>query len=385
MNIITRKIQILINQENIKEVFEKLYNWQEITFRAYNYTATHLYFLENTKEFFYLNDDFKLDLSKKSEAKPDGILNTSKQNTTYQLLSSKFKGGDIPTNILTSINSEVASTFSKERKEYFSGKRSLRTYKRNVPIPFSKTEMRNFEEIVDDKGNINYGFTLFGFQFKTFFGKDLSNNRSLFEKCLREEYSFGGSKLLLDGSKIFLLLNIQFESSEKQLDPNKIATASLEYNCPIRVNIGKKKFEIGSNTYIKKRMGIKGAIRRIQKELKYAKGGHGRNKKLQKLEDFKKMESEVVKNALHKYSKELINLCLKNNVGKLILASDSEFEKSIEAKIKELQKNDSLSYAEKQHLIEEAKITISTWSYLGLINMISYKAKIHGIEVELNK
>lgn len=384
MNIITRKIQIIITQENVKEVFEKLYKWQEITFRAYNYTATHLYFLENTKEFFYLNDDFKLDLSKKSEAKPDGILNTSKQNTTYQLLSSKFKG-DIPTNILTNINSEVTSTFSKERKEYFSGKRSLRTYKRNVPIPFSKTEMRNFEKIVDKKGNINYEFSMFGLQFQTFFGKDLSGNRSLFEKCLNEEYQFGGSKLFLDGSKIYLLLNIQFESTDNNLDPNKVATASLDYNCPISLSIGKNKFNIGSNTYIKKRMGIKGSIRRIQKELKYAQGGHGRKKKLQKLEDFKKAEKDVVKSSLHKYSRELINICLKNNVGKLILSSDSEFDKSIEAKIQEVKKNDSLSYAEKQHLIDEAKIIISTWSYLGLINLITYKANLHGIEIEFNK
>lgn len=384
MNIITRKIQIIITQENVKEVFEKLYKWQEITFRAYNYTATHLYFLENTKEFFYLNDDFKLDLSKKSEAKPDGILNTSKQNTTYQLLSSKFKG-DIPTNILTNINSEVTSTFSKERKEYFSGKRSLRTYKRNVPIPFSKTEMRNFEKIVDKKGNINYEFSMFGLQFQTFFGKGLSGNRSLFEKCLNEEYQFGGSKLFLDGSKIYLLLNIQFESTDNNLDPNKVATASLDYNCPISLSIGKNKFNIGSNTYIKKRMGIKGSIRRIQKELKYAQGGHGRKKKLQKLEDFKKAEKDVVKSSLHKYSRELINICLKNNVGKLILSSDSEFDKSIEAKIQEVKKNDSLSYAEKQHLIDEAKIIISTWSYLGLINLITYKANLHGIEIEFNK
>lgn len=382
MNTITRKIQILINQDNVKEVFEKLYQWQEITFRAYNYTATHLYFQENIKEFFYINDDFKLELAKRGENKPAGILNTSKQNSTYQLLSSKFKG-DIPTDILSNINARLIGAFNSERKEYFSGKRSLRTYKRDVPIPFSKTSLINITPEIDEKGNTNYSFKLFGFNFKTFFGKDLSGNQVIFERCLSGEYSFAGSSLQLSGKKIFLLLSIQFENKEIELNPNKIATAKLDFNVPIILSIGKKKYEVGTkDSYVYHRLAIKGAMNRLQKSLTYTTGGKGRSKKLQKLNDFKNKEKNYINTILHTYSKKLIELCVQNKVGQLILEPQIEEIKNIETRIKEIQNDENLSYKEKKELIERSKFIISNWSYYGLTEKIKYKAQIVGIEVK---
>lgn len=381
INTITRKIQILIDQENVKEVYKKLYEWQEITFRAYNYTASHLYFQENIKEFFYINDDVKLDLSKRTEEKPEGILNTSRTNTTYRLLSSKFKG-DIPADILTNINSRLAKTFNAERKEYFSGKRSLRTYKRNVPIPFSKTSLIRIEPFENEKGKINYTFQLFGINFKTQFGKDLSGNQLIFERCLSGEYSFAGSSLLLDDKKIYLLLSVQFESKAVELDPEKTAIAKLDFNVPIILTIGKKKYEIGTKEgYVYRRLAIQGARHRLQKSLFYAKGGKGRKKKLHKLEDFENKERDFVQTILHSYSKKMIDLCLKNKVGKLILDPQNEETKKLEARIKEIKQDENLTKMEKRDLIEKSKFVISNWSYYGLTEKIKYKAKIVGIEV----
>ena len=89
MNTITRKIQLLINDDDYKAVYKKLYDWQEITFRAANYIATHLYIQENLSEFLYFTEDFKLNLSNKIDKNDqEGVLNTSRQNSTCLLYTS---------------------------------------------------------------------------------------------------------------------------------------------------------------------------------------------------------------------------------------------------------------------------------------------------------
>lgn len=52
--ILTRKIQLLINlpAEEKKEVWEKLYRYQNRCFRAANLIASHLYVQEMIKDFF---------------------------------------------------------------------------------------------------------------------------------------------------------------------------------------------------------------------------------------------------------------------------------------------------------------------------------------------
>ncbi|WP_159479836.1 hypothetical protein [Chryseobacterium sp. 18068] len=382
MNTITRKIQLLINdQDHVKEVFETLFKWQEIVFRSYNYTATHLYIQENLKEFFYMNEEFRISLTKKSELN-EGILNTSKQNTTYQLLSSKFKG-DIPMDIIACVNQRIVATFNKERLNYFSGKSSLRTYKRTVPIPFSKTSMLDFKESIDNNKNVNYTFSLFGLHFKTFFGKDSSNNREIFEKALAGDYKFGGSSIIIEGKKIFLLATIQFESIKQNThDSNKIAYAYLSFNNPIVVKIGKKIFEIGTKDgYLHRRIAIRAGKRRLQKNLTDTKGGKGRIHKFKALEQFESKEKDYINTVLHTYSKNLMELCRKNNIGKLILENQSEEIKSIESRIKEIKNNLTLTNIEKRNLIENSKFVISNWSYYGLLEKIIYKSKIYGIEV----
>lgn len=118
------------------------------------------------------------------------------------------------------------------------------------------------------------------------------------------------------------------------------------------------------------------------KEFKiYAKGGKGRKKKLHKLEDFESKERNFVQTILHSYSKKMIDLCLKNKVGKLVLDPQNEETKKLEARIKEIKQDENLTKMEKRDLIEKSKFVISNWSYYGLTEKIKYKAKIVGIEV----
>lgn len=382
MNTITRKIELRIDQENYKEVYETLYKWNEITFRAYNYVATHLYVQYSMGEFFYLQDDFKTKFVDRAKDE-EGVLTTSKRNTTYQFLSQTYKG-QIPSAILNGINNTIVSTFSKEQKEYFSGKRSLRTYKKGVPIPLPAQQIRNIQLTEDEK---NYTFNLFKMNFRTNFGRDLSGNKLIFERSLDGgDYKLCDSSLQIKGTKIFLLAVFQFESEKKQLNPKKSAFVRLGVNNPMVVTIGKKTYNIGTKEeFLHRRLQIQAGRRRLQAALKYNTGGKGRAKKLKTLENWEEIEKNYVSTKLHTYSKELIKLCLDNKIGNIVILNQDEEFTSFEEQRKTILSNTELSPKEKKELIAEKEFVIRNWSYYSLNTKIEYKAKIEGIKVEQAK
>ena len=136
--IITRKIQLLIDSEDpevVKQMKAQLYQWQRICFKAANMIISHQFIQEQVKDFFYLTEDIKLKLAdqKKDE---DGILTLSKEGATYHVLANHFKG-QVPMNMMGNLNHSLLAYFNKEKAAYWKGEKSLRNYKKNIPIPFS--------------------------------------------------------------------------------------------------------------------------------------------------------------------------------------------------------------------------------------------------------
>ena len=133
---LTRKIQLLIDlptSEERKEAMDKLYLWRNRCYRAANLIVSHLYVQEMVEDFFYLTEEIKYKLvdQKKDE---QGILNRSRINCTYRMISDRFKG-EIPTNILTNLNSTILSSFKKNRQEYWCGERSINNFRRDMAFP----------------------------------------------------------------------------------------------------------------------------------------------------------------------------------------------------------------------------------------------------------
>ncbi|MGV4459920.1 hypothetical protein ACQ1Q5_00125 [Ornithobacterium rhinotracheale] len=118
---------------------------------------------------------------------------------------SELYKGQIPTNILNSVNSLVISTYSKERKEYYKGTKSLRNYKKGMPIPFGSSQIKNLKE-----NDGNYEFDLFGIKFKTYFGRDLSGNKSFFDKALIGKYKLCDSSIQIENKKILYVVKLKF-------------------------------------------------------------------------------------------------------------------------------------------------------------------------------
>jgi IS605 OrfB family transposase len=358
-NTITRKMQLDVDyepkSEEMKNTWHKLYEWQYIVHKAANLISTHNFIQDNIKNFIYLTEEVKVKLADSSKDE-EGILNTSKMNSTYRVLSETFKGR-IPTNILTALNSTITKTYNKEKRDYFLGNKSLRSYRKDVPIPFQSSNIRDFSW---DEERKLYAFTLNGLPFKIWLGRDRSFNKVIIERILSGEYKFCDSSLQIKGGKLFLLMTVSFETVKKELIPKRKINARLGFETPIIASYRKTEYNIGTKEeYLYRRLQIQGGLRRAQVAAKYNSGGRGRKKKIQSIERFKEKEINYVSTKMHQYSSMLIKFALNNKASIINLVNlDSVKEQT-----------------------SEQEFLLRNWSYHGLIEKIKYKARMHGIEV----
>ena len=378
--IITRKIQLLFDVECKEQFIEELIKWKEYQYivrKASNLISSHAFIQDNITDFVYLTEDVKLKLAN-IEKDPSGILTTSKQNSTYQMLSNRFKG-KIPMSIMTCLNSTISKTYSEEKMDVMVGKKSVRSYRNDVPIPISARDILSKVNKFDDG---NYSIGMFDTKFKTFFGRDKSNNKSILDKAINglDNYKLCDSSIQMEikGKKIktFLLAVVSFPKKTNVVNSDKEIHCILDPNYPIII---KSKYEIKIGTFddfLVPRIYIQKKINELQKALKYQSGGKGRANKLQALERFKQKEINFIKTKMHVYSRHLIDYCINNNIGKIYLDNMQE--------IVDL-KDDVLEQVSSEEDAKKTTNLIRNWSYYGLAEFIVYKATMNGIEVVIPK
>ncbi|MEH3112560.1 hypothetical protein [Pedobacter terrae] len=356
--VITRKIQLLIDSEDkeeVKKMKDQLYNWQWITYRSANMIMSHHFVQEQVKDFFYLTEGVKLKIADEKKEQ-NGILKSSRQNTTYRLLSNHFKG-QIPTNILSNLNNTLISYFNKEKSAYWKGEKSLRNYKKNIPMPFEASVISKFVYTSDKR---NFSFKLFKIPLRTYLGKDRSDKKVMLEKIMNGTLKLCVSNIQLNKGKIFLLAAIQVDKEQHKLDTSIIAEASLGIEHPINVKIGQHEHIIGTKEeFLHRRLAIQSAIYRVQKAVKFNRGGHGSKRKRKSLVDYQHQEKRYVEYKLHVYSRMLIDICVKHQAATLLLINQEQKE--------EIAKNDAF--------------LLQNWSYYTLKDKIAYKAAKAGIQV----
>lgn len=361
--IITRKIQIFVSEkdaERKKEYIHQLYSWRDLVRKGANTIVSHKFTQENIKDFVYLNDEAKKrfyvqDILKEGKG-------MSEQNTTYRVLAAMMKG-KMPADIYSCLNQAVVNAFKETKGDLYTGKTSLRSYRNNIPIPFSAKSIVNLNWNQDDK---RFYFILFDIPFGTALGRDASNNRVIIERILNGEYQMRSSSIQIDDrkKKMYLLLCVDIHIKEEKINPEKTMYAFLGvFNpivCSTDVNAEKRVYEIGTEEeFNHRRRQIQEAVKRCQINNRYSVGGKGRKKKTQAIDRFREKERNYVDTKLHTYSRMLIDLCIKHECGKLVLMRQKE----------------------REEMAKDESIVLRNWGYHGLKTKIDYKCKMYGIEL----
>ncbi len=274
------------------------------------------------------------------------------------------------------------------------GRVSLPTYKKDFPVIVAPVYVRMQEENLESK-NKSYGFYHEYKSYNELYDALKSGSPDIYwEFCIgmtfkvrvgnpykaafiRDEllhlfegvYKPVGSQLSINKKgKIILSLGLEVPNKEAKLDEN--VTVGIDIGlakpvvCAINNDFYKRKIIGDYDTFTKNRLRLEYQKRGIQKSLKYAKGGHGRNKKLRKLNDIRDRERRFVHTMNHKFSTEAVNFAIKNHAKYINIEDLSDFGKSKGGEVK-----------------EEHKFILRNWSYFELQQMIEYKASAYGIKV----
>lgn len=375
--IITRKIQVYVYDEDVdqkKNFIHTLYEWRDLTRRAANTIVAHKFVQQNIKDFIYIKDEMQDKFYVKDLLKEGKGM--SEQNVTYKVCSEMCKG-KMPSDIYSCLNQAVANTFKETLPDMLRGIASVRSYKNNIPIPFSKDALSNIHWNAEDK---RFYFTLFGIPFACALGRDRSNNEAVINRCISGEYKMCSSSLQIDDrkKKMYLLLCCDIPKKEVKLKEGKKMYAYLGWFNPIvctteviaknDYDSGMKVYEIGTEEeFNHRRRQIQDAVRRCMINARYSAGGRGR-KKMQSVERWHEKENHYVDTKLHTYSRMLVDLAVKHQCSEIVLMKETPRE----------------IFAKEEN--ENGRpLVLRNWSYYSLKSKIEYKSKMVGIKLTIEK
>jgi len=424
MPIITRKIELKLcteglSEEERKKQWDLLYHINDNLYRSANNISSKLYLDEHVsslvrlkhKEYKELLKDLakakkKKNLDDDAIAEMENRLKDYEHEMTEQELaickyademSSLTLAYGLSTElelkiyaqILTQIQSKVHKDFQNDQKEVREGKRSIRTYKKGMPIPFpwndtiklEAVKKNNTEERENKSRRDNEEFDFYlnwynGMRFRLHFGKDRSNNYQIVKRCFKlDEYCTDNYQLktssiqLVSKNKktdLYLLLVVDIPQEKHSLNNQIVVGVDLGINVPayVATNVTEDRKAIGNREhFLNVRMAIKRKFVSLQR-LQGTAEGRGRKKKLEPLERLREKERNWVHTQNHLFSRDVVNFAIHVKAATIQMEDLSGYGKDDEGNVE-----------------EDKKFLLGKWSYFELQTMIEQKSLKAGIKV----
>jgi len=367
LSLITRKIKLIAVGETSKDKTA-----------SYNYVkriASDLTQVGNEVIRLHVCNQYELDKLKSSMniSKGDAIkifeeqIGTSVQNSGYQMLT-KFPY--ISSDIRTNFNQKIFKTIKENFHDIMNGKMSIPSFRKtSISIPFSGVKAGECVLFVDgDEHMFNFPLSSSersihkGIKFKLHYGRDRSGNEKIVNRILSGEYKMNTSSIQIKDDDFYLLLTCTIPvSSSNTKDPNKVMGIDLGINRPVSIYIdGEKRqpsqIQLGEKIQ-SERMRFYKQRRAIQQSMKFAKGGHGRKRKMLGMEKLREKESNWVTLMNHNISKGVIDAAQKHNVGIIKMEDLTGITTN------------------------KTDYFLKSWAHYQLQTDIEYKAKMVGIQI----
>ena len=286
----------------------------------------------------------------------------------YRKISEEFK--HLNTSILSACQQMVEKRMKTDKKDIFTGNKSIPNYNNTLPIEIPKN---NIYLEYDDSGKWSVELGLLSKSYKSklqlkqgklpfaLIVKD-KKTKAILENCFDKTYTICGSKLKYDkrANKYYLMLSYQFESTKKTLDKSNICMVHLDVDNAVvctttnnskplvikggEIDVFRAKHEARKQSILKQRVTCgAGSV------------GHGTKKRIEAAYT----EHNVIKNFKdtinHRYSKCIVEYALKNNCGTIQL--------------------------EDLKGISERLLFLKNWTYADLQRKIASKADDYEIEI----
>lgn len=424
MAIITRKIELKLCTEGLSEEERKkqwnlLYHINDNLYKSANNISSKLYLDEHVSSLVRLKHkeykDLLKDLAKaKKKKNPDDDTIAEMENrlkgyehemTEQELAICKYADEmssltlaygfatelelEIYAQILTQIQSKVHKDFQNDQKDVREGNRSIRTYKKGLPIPFPWNDTIKIEvnrksnteekEKKSRRDNEEYDFYLNwynGMRFRLHFGKDRSNNYQIVKRCFKlDEYCTDNYQLktssiqLVSNNKktdLYLLLVVGIPQEKHSLNNQIVVGVDLGINVPayVATNVTEDRKAIGNREhFLNARMAIKRKFHSLQR-LQGTADGRGKKKKLEPLERLREKERNWVRTQNHLFSRDVVNFAIQVKAATIQMEDLSGYGKDDEGNVE-----------------EDKKFLLGNWTYYELQTMIEQKALKAGINV----
>ena len=228
-------------------------------------------------------------------------------------------------NLAATIN-QAWSKYGKNKKDIFSGKMSLPSFRSNQPIILRKDSVK----LKKESAQIIVETALFSKTFKKqesmktnpHFLVQINDNaqKAIIENIISGEYSYGECKLIYDKKKWFLLLTYNFAPQTHELDPNKILGVDMGECVAIYASIygehDRLRIEGGEVTQFAKQQEAR--IKSMQSQAQVCgegRIGHGTKTRVSRVYQAKDKLGQFRNTVNHRYSKALVEFAIKHQCG----------------------------------------------------------------------
>lgn len=288
------------------------------------------------------------------------------ENTGYRLT---VPYNSIPGAVRNLFNRGIYKTLSENFYDIKNGKISIPSYRKTnmvIPVKTIKEKDGGTFTIYTEGDKYYYDYpTARGVDTKIklnlFFGRDRSNNKIIVDRVICGEYTLCDSSIQIKDNDFFLLLTYKQPDIVLESTEPKTMGVDIGINRPVSFYIENEKRQppqINIGLKIQHdRMRFYRHRKSLQESLKYAKGGHGRNRKTQALNDLREKESNWSQTINHTITRELIKIAQEYKVTTI--------------KMEDLS---GITTNTKDYFLK-------SWAYYQLQTNIEYKAKELGISI----
>lgn len=268
------------------------------------------------------------------------------------------KGMDSKSNIIQRVKKDFKSAV-KNGLAY--GERSVTNYKKSFPL---MTRGRNLKFMYDENKKdilINWVNKI---QFKCILGehKNLREVKNILDKVISKEYQVSQSLIYFNNkNELILMLTLKISMKNEKYIPVKDRALEISFGMevPVYMSINDKPYIRnalgGFSEFNRVKLQFKARRQRLNKQLKFSKGGRGKRDKFKSIEQFKDKQRNFIKTYNHLLSKKIIEFAVKHRCEYICL---KKFDKS-----------------------KENKLLSFNWNYYELQEKIIYKAERKGIIV----